>query len=508
MTIVGRMRGLLIAQIVALLVISAMDIGGLRFIQNLVAYYPEQLLPGTIAVKNLNIAGQQYYLNRFSPTDLEDIRASGDASMETLQGILLDSDDSDIIAAVEEISSAWNALRVEEGPTAGQQTFPVFQDSMAEVDDILTGLTTGAATEIESVIETISNVIIGLLVVIVLSSAILTFLIGRSAHRAIDSLFGPIHALADKDLNVQFDESGKHEFARLGKDLNRMSAALVDAFTVIRERVVGLDRIAQEFSSESDQASYNMQQQVDETEQVAAAINELSVSASEVASRSAELNRLTQTVSDNATHCGHQVEQSAARSSQVSQHMTDTQDKINHLASLSDEIGEALDMIRAIAEQTNLLALNAAIEAARAGEQGRGFAVVADEVRALATRSSQSTDQIAEVMDRLRTAANEATSSSSKAAGLASENQQAALAVNGEIRDMVNEIQSLANMISEIAANAGEQESVTESVSSSVVRINDLSRENAEFGQTITRSARTIYEAVEETRRQVDGFKT
>ncbi|MEX0584576.1 MAG: methyl-accepting chemotaxis protein [Natronospirillum sp.] len=506
MTIMGRMRALLIAQVSALIVVSVLAFGGLRFAETLTQYYPEQLLPGTVAFKNLNIAGQNYFLNRFDPRALESVRADGDRWLEQLNALIETNSDPVVEAAIEDIASAWNNLRVEEGPSAGQATFPVFVESMSEVDKVLGQLTDDASERVTSMLSLLSQVILLVSAVIVLISLALTYFIARSATRAIGGLFVPIRALADKQLNVHFQAQGNHEFARLGADLNVMSAALWEAFTVIQERVIGLSTVADEFSESSTTASENMQNQLSETDQVAAAINELSASASEVAERSGRVSEITHEVAANASRCGKRVGDSAEKSDQVHQFMTDTQNKISSLSELSLEIGTVLDVIKGIAEQTNLLALNAAIEAARAGEQGRGFAVVADEVRTLATRSAESTDRITAVIDRLRASADEALQSSTQASELAQENSTSALEVSGEIGEMVTQVQELADMISQIASNAKEQEGVTETVSASVVRINDLARDNANFGAHILKESDQIRTAVVATREQVSQF--
>ncbi|MCH8553473.1 MAG: methyl-accepting chemotaxis protein, partial [Natronospirillum sp.] len=263
MTIIGRMRALLIAQILALVVISVIVLGGLRFTGTLASYYPDELLPGAVAVKNLNIAGQQYYLDRFDPRALEPIRERGDEALAALEAVIgTDGTSSRVRDAVAEMADAWAALRIEEGPTAGRDTFPVFQESMAEVDDILEELVADSSREIEQVISLIMQGVTLLATLIIIASLVLTFFIGRSAKRAIEGLFGPIRSLADRQLNVEFDQSGKHEFSVLARDLNSMSQSLVTAFSTIRERVLGLAETADEFSNSSERASTNMQTQL------------------------------------------------------------------------------------------------------------------------------------------------------------------------------------------------------------------------------------------------------
>ncbi|MEI4548661.1 MAG: methyl-accepting chemotaxis protein [Pseudoalteromonas spongiae] len=336
---------------------------------------------------------------------------------------------------------------------------------------------------------------------------VIAFLTVQRITKPLSEINKVLDNVAQGDMTMRLDDSNKDEFGELAKSLNRVTDNLRNLIQGIISRSTQLAAASEETSAVTVESSQAIESQRAQVEQAATATTEMS-STSQSVTQSAEdaLHEIKQadneaervkTISSNNKLTIEQLAREVAGASQV----------INKLHQDSASIGGILDVIRGIAEQTNLLALNAAIEAARAGEQGRGFAVVADEVRSLASKTQESTQEIQAMIESLQSGAEEAVSVMAKgqqqADSCVEQSEQAASAL-----EQITQAVSQAHDASEqIATAAGEQHQVSQEISESLESIVAIAEQTAEGANQTSASASEVAKLAEELRLSVEEFK-
>ena len=330
----------------------------------------------------------------------------------------------------------------------------------------------------------LSGVVIAFLAAIGLG-LVITRSITRPLAEAVDSA----NRVATGDLSYPLASAGKDEIGVLLNALNVMQGNLKTTVQNIAQAADQLASASEELNAVTEESTQGLIRQNDEIQQAATAVNEMTAAVEEVAGNAASTSQASEQTSRNAAQGRDQVREAVASVSAMADEITHSTEKVEVLASRVEEITKTLGMIQAIAEQTNLLALNAAIEAARAGEQGRGFAVVADEVRALAHRTQASTADIENMMNLMRTGAEEAVTAMSRSKTLASTTRAQAVQA-GEALEKITEGISLINEKNLVIASAAEEQAqVAREVDRNLSTIQALSTQTATGAHQINASS-------------------
>lgn len=310
----------------------------------------------------------------------------------------------------------------------------------------------------------------------------------------------------NKDLSMRLDE-GKDELGEMGGHFNQMVASFQELMSHLAAASTQLASSAEELSVVTTQSHKSMEDQRSSTEQMATAINQMSASLHEVAQNAVNAADAVAAADSEAEHGKEVVSGTISNISTMAAEVQKASDVIQLLAVDSENIGKVLDVIREIAEQTNLLALNAAIEAARAGEQGRGFAVVADEVRTLAQRTQESTEEIQSTIECLQARAKEAVGVMAEGKNQADNSVDHADGAGKSLDSIVGSVATMRDMTTQIASAVEQQSAVSEELNQTVVAINDVSVEVVS-GATQTASAgQEIAQLSENLRDMVAKFK-
>ncbi|GGP79593.1 methyl-accepting chemotaxis protein [Shewanella ulleungensis] len=338
-------------------------------------------------------------------------------------------------------------------------------------------------------------------------AAIVSYAVVKPLTQSLDKVNLALNVLASGDLTHKLDDSGHDEFAELAKNCNRLVDSLRSLIVGIVDRANQLAAAAEQTSAITSQTTIGIQEQKSQVDQVATATTELSSSAQQVSmSADQALNEIKQ-ADQEAQHMRSLAEESKNTILALADEVAKAGVVINKVHSDSASIGSILDVIRGIADQTNLLALNAAIEAARAGEQGRGFAVVADEVRNLASRTQHSTSEIQQMIEVLQVGTQEAVAvmelGRTQANSCVEKNEQANIALE-TISKSVHRAYDSGN---HIAHAAQEQNIVSQQVSEKLEHIASISEETATGADQTAQSSHQVAMLAEELQASVREFK-
>ncbi|WP_318440147.1 methyl-accepting chemotaxis protein [Photobacterium leiognathi] len=354
-------------------------------------------------------------------------------------------------------------------------------------------------------VVTVTSVVVITIIALLLG---LSWYISASIQRRLNGLSSLMANIAKShDLSLKADQTGNDEFAHMAENFNYLLAHLrhlIGNVKVAVEQLSGASGSLQQRSVETENA---MQQQQEETNSVATAVTEMGMTIREIAMN-------TETAASNAESSHHiaqqgidEVSATKERIRTLASGLEHTSNEVANLSSLSENIGSVLDVIMAIAEQTNLLALNAAIEAARAGEQGRGFAVVADEVRSLALRTRQSTEEITTIISSLQQQTDQVVNHISDCREQGEASVEQVNSAELKITAIMEEMQQIMDMSTQIATAVEQQSLVSDEITANVTSIRDITASNSDVAGQNAVAANVVAEQAEELDKAITGYR-
>lgn len=329
-------------------------------------------------------------------------------------------------------------------------------------------------TNLENEFAHLRNVIAVFCLVSIVLVVVLVYVIGGSIVKPVQEVSERMKDISqgEGDLTRSLPETGQDEVTRLARYFNEYTEKMRHSLLGIRENINSLTQQAELVETSSKNSNAQAQTQNENMLQVAAAMEEMTTQINEVSNNADSAEKSTSSARGNVQNGASVVDSTVNDIRSLTSDIESVSSAVTELAAQTESIGAVLDVIRGIAEQTNLLALNAAIEAARAGEQGRGFAVVADEVRTLASRTGQSTDEIQAMIEKLQSNAKSAVDAVKVSQSASTKTVDNAIQANQNLQEADRLMTEIADMSSEIA-RATEQQA--EAATEANMRINALS---------------------------------
>ncbi|EJM71464.1 methyl-accepting chemotaxis protein [Pseudomonas sp. GM49] len=329
-------------------------------------------------------------------------------------------------------------------------------------------------------ISTLLALLVGIIAAVVIT---------RQITRPLRETLAVVDRIASGDLSQNVLVTRRDELGVLQQGIARMGVTLRDLISGIRDGVTQIASAAEELSAVTEQTSAGVNSQKVETDQVATAMHEMTATVQEVARNAEEASRAAAAADGEAREGDKVVNEAIAQIERLASEVVRSTEAMSVLQQESDKIGSVMDVIKAVAEQTNLLALNAAIEAARAGEAGRGFAVVADEVRGLAQRTQKSTEEIEGLVAGLQNGTQQVSAVMNNSRVLTDSSVALTRKAGESLENITRTVSNIQSMNQQIAAAAEQQSAVAEEISRSIINVRDVSEQTAAASDETAKSS-------------------
>ncbi|AZE51343.1 Methyl-accepting chemotaxis sensor/transducer protein [Pseudomonas chlororaphis] len=332
-------------------------------------------------------------------------------------------------------------------------------------------------------------------------------IITRQITRPIRETLGVVERIAAGDLTQNLVVTRRDELGVLQQGIQHMGETLRNLISGVRDGVTQIASAAEELSAVTEQTSVGANNQKVETDQVATAMHEMTVTVQEVARNAEQASQAAATADGEAREGDKVVGEAIVQIERLAEEVVRSTEAMTRLQQESNKIGSVMDVIKAVAEQTNLLALNAAIEAARAGEAGRGFAVVADEVRGLAQRTQKSTEEIEGLVAGLQSGTEQVASIMNNSRSLTDSSVALTREAGLSLESITRTVSNIQSMNQQIATAAEQQSAVAEEISRSIINVRDVSEQTAAASDETAASSVELARLGNQLQMMVSHFK-
>lgn len=405
-------------------------------------------------------------------------------------------------ATADERNAAWIRYKNEFTPLANAS-----RTDFSSLSSMVASQKKNIFSEAQSTISSSSSLNLALSGMALIIGLLLSILIARSIISPLKQLTSSIEAIEkNSDMTLRVNIENTDELGVAGQAFDSLLTKLQSALINVKLAANEVSSTSNSLNLSSEQTKTFVDSQRQETDMVATAMHEMAVTAEDVAQSASETANAAQSAQAQSAQGQDVVKRTISSITKLASQMDIAASTIDEVSVSSQEIGGVLDVIRGIAEQTNLLALNAAIEAARAGEQGRGFAVVADEVRSLASRTGASTEEIQRMIEKLQGKSSEAVEVMEQSQKQTEDTVNEANIAGEALAEIESAITSISDMSIQIATAAEEQTKVNDEINRNIVNIVDLSKETSQEAEQTSEASKLLEKLASNLNDQVDNF--